>query len=44
MSFGSLSIQQRMGVGFVLVVMLTIVACGTIVLESYRQYRQGSLD
>ncbi|WP_233622748.1 sensor histidine kinase [Burkholderia seminalis] len=44
MSFDGLSIQQRMGIGFVLVVMLTIVACGTIVLESYRQYRQGSLD
>ncbi|KML49318.1 ATPase [Burkholderia cepacia] len=41
---GGLSIRQRMRAGFVLVVALTAVACGTNVWESYRQYRQGSLD
>ncbi|WP_225936020.1 hypothetical protein [Burkholderia contaminans] len=39
-----LSIRQRMQAGFALVVMLTAVACGTNLRESYRQYRQGYLD
>ncbi|MEN2473804.1 HAMP domain-containing sensor histidine kinase [Burkholderia sp. GS2Y] len=44
MTPGGFSIRQRMRAGFALVVALTAVACGTNVWESYRQYRQGSLD
>ncbi|VWC84865.1 ATPase [Burkholderia lata] len=39
-----ISIRQRMRAGFVLVVMMTAVACGTNLWESYQQYRQGILD
>ncbi|MCA3934410.1 MAG: sensor histidine kinase, partial [Burkholderia sp.] len=41
---GGFPIRQRIRAGFALVVALTAVACGTNVWESYRQYRQGSLD
>ncbi|WP_254607839.1 ATP-binding protein [Burkholderia aenigmatica] len=44
MNLRGLSIRQRMRAGFVLVAMLTAVACGTNLWESYRQYRQGILD
>ncbi|VWD54870.1 sensor histidine kinase [Burkholderia contaminans] len=44
MNLRGLSIRQRMRAGFVLVVMLTAVACGTNLWESYRQYRHGMLD
>ncbi|MBY4684658.1 sensor histidine kinase, partial [Burkholderia contaminans] len=44
MNLRGLSIRQRMQAGFALVVMLTAVACGTNLRESYRQYRQGYLD
>ncbi|CAB3770226.1 MULTISPECIES: sensor histidine kinase [Burkholderia] len=41
---GGLPIRQWMRAGVALVVALTAVACGTNVWDSYRLYRQGSLD
>ncbi|WP_322025403.1 HAMP domain-containing sensor histidine kinase [Burkholderia sp. BCC1977] len=43
-NLGDFSIRQRMRAVFALVAALTAVVCGSNVWESYRLYRQGSLD